>query len=67
MIRSMTGFGRASFGVGGVAFEIETRSVNHRHLDVQFLLSVVQPAQFPQQISPLSEPVHGPRSDQILH
>jgi uncharacterized protein (TIGR00255 family) len=29
----MTGFGRASFEVDGVAFEVEARSVNHRHLD----------------------------------
>ncbi len=35
MIRSMTGFGRAVFEVDGVEFEIEIRSVNHRHLDVR--------------------------------
>ena len=38
MIRSMTGFGRASFRVGGVAFEVEVRSVNHRHLDLRVRL-----------------------------
>jgi uncharacterized protein (TIGR00255 family) len=47
MIRSMTGFGRASFDVGGVAFDIEARSVNHRHLDMRLrlprLLSVFEP------------------------
>jgi uncharacterized protein (TIGR00255 family) len=31
----MTGFGRAVFEVDGVEFEIEIRSVNHRHLDVR--------------------------------
>jgi uncharacterized protein (TIGR00255 family) len=31
----MTGFGRASFEVDDVPFEIEIRSVNHRHLDVR--------------------------------
>ncbi len=35
MIRSMTGFGHAAFDVDGLAFEIEIRSVNHRHLDVR--------------------------------
>lgn len=38
MIRSMTGFGRASFRIGEVGFDIETRSVNHRHLDVRIRL-----------------------------
>ena len=38
MIRSMTGFGRAAFDVGGVRFDIEARSVNHRHLDLRFRL-----------------------------
>lgn len=33
MIRSMTGFGRAAFEVAGIAFELEVRSVNHRHFD----------------------------------
>jgi uncharacterized protein (TIGR00255 family) len=32
-IRSMTGFGRASFEVQGLAFDVEIRTVNHRHLD----------------------------------
>lgn len=35
MIRSMTGFGRASFELGGVSFEVEIRTVNHRHLDIR--------------------------------
>lgn len=35
MIRSMTGYGSASFEVDGAAFEVELRSVNHRHLDVK--------------------------------
>ena len=35
MIRSMTGFGRASFSVDGVGFEVEVRSVNHRYLDLR--------------------------------
>ena len=48
MIRSMTGFGCASFQVGGIAFEVEVRSVNHRHLDLRVRLprplSVLEPA-----------------------
>jgi uncharacterized protein (TIGR00255 family) len=48
MIRSMTGFGRSSFGAGGVTFEVEARSVNHRHLDLRFrlprLLATYEPA-----------------------
>ena len=35
MIHSMTGFGAASFRVEGGAFEVEVRSVNHRHLDAR--------------------------------
>lgn len=35
MIRSMTGYGQASFEVEGTGFEVEARSVNHRHLDVK--------------------------------
>jgi uncharacterized protein (TIGR00255 family) len=35
VIRSMTGFGKAVFGVDGASFDIEMRSVNHRHLDVR--------------------------------
>ncbi|HEY8153209.1 MAG TPA: YicC/YloC family endoribonuclease [Myxococcota bacterium] len=35
MIRSMTGFGRAGFGVQDVRFDIEVRSVNHRFLDAR--------------------------------
>ena len=38
MIQSMTGFGRASFQVEGHGFEVEVRSVNHRHLDVRVRL-----------------------------
>jgi uncharacterized protein (TIGR00255 family) len=38
MIRSMTGFGRAAFDVAGVRFDIEARSVNHRHLDLRIRL-----------------------------
>ena len=34
MIRSMTGFGRASFQVEGVGFGVEIRTVNHRHADL---------------------------------
>jgi uncharacterized protein (TIGR00255 family) len=48
MIRSMTGFGRAAFHVNGVVFEVEARSVNHRHLDLRVrlprLLSALEPA-----------------------
>ena len=36
--RSMTGFGRASFEVEGIGFQIEARSVNHRHLDARVRL-----------------------------
>lgn len=35
MIRSMTGYGQAAFTVDGSSFEVELRSVNHRHLDVK--------------------------------
>ncbi|MAI77469.1 MAG: YicC family protein [Deltaproteobacteria bacterium] len=38
MIRSMTGFGRSAFNVGDRSFEIEARSVNHRHLDFRLRL-----------------------------
>ena len=38
MIQSMTGFGSASFQVGECAFDIEVRSVNHRHLDTRLRL-----------------------------
>ena len=38
MIRSMTGFGRASFRMEGQAFDIEVRSVNHRFLDARVRL-----------------------------
>lgn len=31
----MTGFGQASFELGGVSFEVEIRTVNHRHLDIR--------------------------------
>ena len=44
MIRSMTGFGRATFDVqregqpNATTFEVEIRSVNHRHLDARVKL-----------------------------
>ena len=38
MIISMTGFGRAAREIGGVAFDVEARSVNHRHLDLRIRL-----------------------------
>jgi uncharacterized protein (TIGR00255 family) len=38
MIRSMTGFGRASFRVDGTSFDVEVRSVNHRYLDARVRL-----------------------------
>ena len=38
MIRSMTGFGRASFRVGNAAYDVEIRSVNHRYLDARVRL-----------------------------
>ena len=34
----MTGYGRADFEVGGLGFEIEVRSVNHRYLDARVKL-----------------------------
>jgi uncharacterized protein (TIGR00255 family) len=34
----MTGFGRAEFELAGAAFQVEVRSVNHRHLDLQVRL-----------------------------
>lgn len=38
MIRSMTGYGRAAFEAGGLGFEVEVRSVNHRYLDARVKL-----------------------------
>ena len=38
MIRSMTGYGQAAFEVDGIGFEVEIRSVNHRHLDARVRL-----------------------------
>jgi uncharacterized protein (TIGR00255 family) len=38
VIRSMTGFGRAAFELEGLAFNLEIRTVNHRHLDVRVKL-----------------------------
>lgn len=35
MIRSMTGFGREAFEVDGVSYEVEIRTVNHRHVDIR--------------------------------
>jgi uncharacterized protein (TIGR00255 family) len=34
----MTGFGRAGFALGDLAFEVEVRTVNHRYLDVRVKL-----------------------------
>ena len=34
----MTGFGRAEFDLEGAGFQVEVRTVNHRHLDVQVRL-----------------------------
>jgi uncharacterized protein (TIGR00255 family) len=34
----MTGFGRSAFEVEGVPFEVEIRTVNHRHLDIRVRL-----------------------------
>jgi uncharacterized protein (TIGR00255 family) len=38
MIRSMTGFGRASFELEGRSFELEARTVNSRYLDLRIKL-----------------------------
>ena len=38
MIHSMTGFGRASVSLGSVSYDVEVRSVNHRHLDARVRL-----------------------------
>lgn len=38
MTRSMTGFGRANFEASSRHFEVEVRSVNHRHLDLRVRL-----------------------------
>ena len=38
MIQSMTGFGNARFSVDAWSFELEVRSVNHRHLDLRVRL-----------------------------
>lgn len=38
MIRSMTGFGRATRELAGSILEVEARSVNHRHLDLRVRL-----------------------------
>lgn len=38
MIRSMTGFGRASAEIEGLSLTVEVRTVNHRHLDVSVRL-----------------------------
>jgi uncharacterized protein (TIGR00255 family) len=38
MIHSMTGFGNARFRVGDWTFELEMRSVNHRHFDARIRL-----------------------------
>jgi uncharacterized protein (TIGR00255 family) len=38
MIHSMTGFGSVRFRVGDFSFELELRSVNHRHFDARIRL-----------------------------
>jgi len=38
MIHSMTGFGRSSFQLVGMVFDVEVRSVNHRYLDARVRL-----------------------------
>ncbi len=47
-LRSMTGFGRATVEVAGVACSVEVKTVNHRHLDLKVrlprFLSAVEPA-----------------------
>ena len=47
MIFSMTGFGRASLRLASLGFDIEVRSVNHRHLDARVrvprILSTCEP------------------------
>ena len=43
-LRSMTGFGSASFDLSDLTFEVEIRTVNHRHLDLRLKL----PRQFTQ-------------------
>jgi len=35
LLKSMTGFGRASLTLGGDEFTLEVRSLNHRHLDIK--------------------------------
>ncbi len=37
-LRSMTGFGNAAFELAGIAFDVEVRTVNHRHLDLRLKL-----------------------------
>jgi uncharacterized protein (TIGR00255 family) len=37
-LRSMTGFGSATFTISDSAFEVEIRTVNHRHLDMRLKL-----------------------------
>ena len=37
-VRSMTGFGSATFEVEGAHYRIELRSVNHRNLNIRFHL-----------------------------
>ena len=43
MIRSMTGYGRASASIGEAVVVIEVRTLNHRHADI----SVRMPRNFP--------------------
>lgn len=49
MIHSMTGFGRSGFTLEEQRFQVEVRSVNHRHLDVQ--------ARLPRLLTPLEPEV----------
>lgn len=48
MILSMTGFGSASFLSGETSFEVEIRSVNHRHLDARVRVPRVMSALEPE-------------------
>jgi len=40
-IRSMTGYGAASFQVEGASYRIEIRSVNHRHINARFHMNSI--------------------------
>jgi len=47
----MTGFGNASFEFSGMTFDVEIRTVNHRHLDLRLKL--------PRQLSPCEADIRG--------